>query len=132
MPTLLHKCMTKATTAAGDQAKYGPNWLLARRALLKVFDDHIECRDWRIDYANIRAATLRPFPSILGTGYILAIETPGAMYHFGLNPGKFWKKELPFAVTRLEKARLRYSLFSLVMRLILIGCIGYLVWKWFQ
>ena len=50
--------MTKATTAEGDQRKYGPNWVVSRRGSLKIFDDRLECGDWRIDYTEIKALSL--------------------------------------------------------------------------
>ena len=125
--------MTKATTASGDQVKYGPNWALSRRAFLKIFDDHIECGNWRIDYKEIRSAVLHTFPSIfMGHGYVLAIETTDKTYHFGLNRGRFWTKDLPFEVTRAEKTRLKYSAFSIAVRAILVGYVAYAAWKWIQ
>ena len=132
MSELLHKCMTKATTAEGDQRKYGPNWVTSRRGLLKVFDDHLECGDWRIDYAEIKDAVLCSFRSFFLRipGYILTVETDDRTYHFGLNGwGRFWKGNLPLDAKR-ETGKLRFTWFSIVVRVILVGYIGYLVWQW--
>jgi hypothetical protein len=87
MSELLHKCMTKATTAEGDQRKYGPNWVISRRGSLKIFDDRLECGDWRIDYTEIKDAVLCSFRSFFLRipGYILTVETNDRTYHFGLN-----------------------------------------------
>ena len=133
MSELLHKCMTKATTAGGDQRKYGPSWVISRRGSLEVFDDHLECGDWHIAYSEINNAVLCSFRSFFLRipGYILTVETENGTYHFGLNGrGRFWKGELPFAARR-ERGRLGFSWFSIVIRLILVGYIAYLVYRWF-
>ncbi len=133
MTELLHKCMTKATTAEGDQRKYGPNWVVSRRGSLKIFDDRLECGDWRIDYTEIKDAVLCSVRSFFLRipGYILTVETNDRTYHFGLNGwGPFWKGNLPFE-TRREKGKLGFTWFSIIVRLILFGYIGYLLWQWF-
>jgi hypothetical protein len=132
MSKLLHKCMAKATTAEGDQRKYRPNWITSRRGSLKVFDDHLECGDWRIGYSEIKNAVLYSFRSFFLRipGYILTVDTEDRTYHFGLNGwGRFWKSELPFAAKR-EKGELGFTWFSIVVRLILVGYIGYIAWRW--
>lgn len=131
MPELLYNCMTKGTVAEGDQRKNGPNWVTARRASLKIFDDHLECGNWHVNFPEIERAVLYSFrSSLLLPGYILSVETNDRAYSFGLNGwGKFWKGELPFAVER-EKGRLKLSWFSIAVRAMLIGCIGYLLWLW--
>lgn len=130
MDTPLHKCMTKATTAEGDQMKYGPNWMLSRRATLKVFEDRLECGDWTVPLSDVSEAVLYSIRSTFFIpGYILKIQTPGRTYHFGLNGGSFWKGELPFRVKR-KKGKLGYSVFSIIVRAVLFGYLGYLLWGW--
>jgi hypothetical protein len=98
--------MTKATAAAGDQMKHGPNWALSRRAILKVFDDRLECGDWKVPFSEISEAKLYSIRSTLFIpGYVLQIQTHEQAYHFGLNWGSFWTKELPFPVKR-ERGKL--------------------------
>lgn len=129
----IHTCVTKAVVADGDQLESGPQWLTARRARLKLFDDHLECGDWSIPYEDIHEAVLTSFRShiLQIPGYVLAVRTDSKTYHFGLNGFRFWEGELPFPVRR-TKARLRLSLFSFVMRAVVVGCIAYLVWEWLQ
>lgn len=132
MPKLLHKCMTKATTAEGDQRKHGPNWVVSRRGSLKVFEDHLECGDWQIAYSEIDKAVLYSFRSFFLRlpGYILTVDTKDKTYHFGLNGwGDFWKGRLPLAVER-EKGKLQFSWFSILVRVILVGYLGYSLWQW--
>jgi len=122
--------MTKATAAAGDQMKHGPNWALSRRAILKVFDDRLECGDWKVPFSEISEAMLYSIRSTLFIpGYVLQIQTHEQAYHFGLNWGSFWTKELPFPVKR-ERGKLGYSPFSIAARIILFCYLGYLLWTW--
>lgn len=128
----LHHCMTKATTAVGDQRRHGPNWLTSRRGMLTVFADHLECGNWRIDYSDITDAVLFSFRSTLLRipGCILTIATPDRTYHFGLNGwGRFWEGELPFRVRR-EQGKIGYTWFSIAVRLTLVVCLGYELLKW--
>ena len=128
----LHKCMTKATTAEGDQRKYGPNWITSRRGSLKVFDDRLECGDWRVEYSEITSAVLYSFRSFFLRipGYILTVETDAKTYHFGLNGwGDFWKGDLPFDASR-EEGKLRFTWFSIIVRVILFSYIAYMLWQW--
>ena len=126
----LHKCMTKATTAEGDQVRYSPNWIVARRAILKIFDDRIECGDWTIPLSKISDAVLVTFRgNFFLEAHLLRIDTAEKTYHFGLNAGEFWKGELPFEVKR-ERRKLAYSWFRIIFRIILLCTLGYLLWEW--
>ncbi|MCL2117805.1 MAG: hypothetical protein FWH27_05175 [Planctomycetaceae bacterium] len=134
MSELIHQCMTKGVIAEGDQLQHGPNWLLARRGKLKLYQDRLECGNWRIEYRDVKKATLyavRQYVIVIPIpGYVLKVETEDQTYYFGLNASKYWKKELPFPVER-QKGRLRFSLFSVVVRLIFLGYIVYLLWWMF-
>ena len=123
----IYSCMTKATTAEGDNLRLSFNWVVARRGILKVMPDALVCGDWTIPYSQIDEAILfsiwTSFP-----GYLLRVRSGGTVYHFGLNWNPFWKKELPFPVSR-EKGKLKYSSFSIAVRAILFGYIAYIIWK---
>jgi hypothetical protein len=127
----IHSCMTKAVIADGDQLESGPQWLTSRRGRLKLFDDHLECGNWSIRYEDIREALLTSFRShiLQIPGYVLAIRTDTQTYHFGLNGWRYWDGELPFPVKRTQ-ARLRMSLFSFLVRAMVLGYIVYVVWRW--
>jgi hypothetical protein len=127
----IHSCMTKAVIADGDQLESGPQWLTSRRGRLKLFDDHLECGNWSIRYEDIREALLTSFRShiLQIPGYVLAIRTDTQTYHFGLNGWRYWDGELPFPVKRTQ-ARLRMSLFSFLVRAMVLGYIVYVAWRW--
>ena len=128
----IHTCMTKAVIADGDQLRIGPKWITARRAKLKLYDDRLQCGDWTIDYDDIREAVLASFRShiLRIPGYMLSVRTDKNTYHFGLNGWGYWKGELPFPATRTE-SKLRMSPISFLVRALLIGYVGILVWRWF-
>lgn len=110
--------------------KHGPNWLLSRRAMLRIYDDHLECANWRIAYGEINNAILYSVRSLfIIPGFVLRIETPEACYHFGLNPNRYWSGDLPFEVTR-TRGKLGYTKLSILVRAILAGYLLWLLWRW--
>ncbi len=127
----LHTCLTKAVIADGDQLHTGPKWITARRARLKLYNEHLECGNWTVLYGDIRDAILSSFrsPILRIPGYVLAIRTDTETYHFGLNGGRYWNGELPFPVTR-QQARLKMSPISVLARVVVIGYAIYVIWRW--
>jgi len=126
----LYTCLTKVTRAEGNQLKYGPNWILARRARLKLFEGHLICGDWNIPYSAINKAVLYSIRSTFFIpGYVLKLETSEKTYHFGLNCGTFWKGDLPFPVER-KRGKLKYSIFSIIARIIVIAYLIYWLVFW--
>lgn len=125
----IYSCMTKAIIADGDQLQAGPKWILSRRAMLRLFDDHLVCGDWNVRYDEIREVVLASFrsPILRIPGYVLSARTDTHTYHFGLNGTRYWKGDLPFPVTR-KKTRLRLSWISIIARAILIGYLIYAIW----
>ena len=123
----LYWCMTKATTAEGEELRRSLNWVISRRGILKVMPDALVCGNWRIPYSQIDEAVLFSIWSLL-PGFLLRVKSKGKTYQFGLNWNPFWKRELPFPVAR-EKGKLKHSAFSIVIRLILVGYIVYWIWK---
>jgi len=121
--------MTKATTAEGDDVRYSVNWVVARRGILKVMPDALVCGDWRIPYEEIDEAVLFSVTSFFFLpGFVLRVRSRGTIYQFGLNWNPFWKRELPFPVTR-EKGRLGLSPFSVVIRVAALSYLVYWLWK---
>ena len=125
MSRLLYQCVTKATTDEGEQIRHSWNWVVARRAILRVTSDAFECADWKIPYCEIDDAVLFSTRQLLIPGYVLRVRSAGKIYQFGLNPGRYWKGELPFPVRR-EKAKLGYSRSSLITRVFLL--FGFVLW----
>ena len=129
--TLLHKCLTKATTSEGDAVRYSHNWAFARRAMLQIWSDRLVCGDWTIPYASITEAVLVTVRQAFRPCHILRIRTAERGYQFGLSATDFWAGELPFQVSR-EKGRLGYSAFSIAIRAVIVGFLIYHTWKLFH
>ena len=129
--TLLHKCLTKATTAEGDAARYSHNWAFSRRAMLQVWSDRLVCGDWTIPYATISEAVLLTVRQMFRPCHILRVRTVERTYQFGLRATDYWAGELPFQVSR-EKGRLGYSAFSIAVRLVIVGYLLYHLWERFH
>ena len=128
MNKLIKTFMVKATKAEGEEIRRSLNWIKARRGILKVFDDHLECGDWSINYSDFQEAVVYSVRSLFIPGYVLRVKAHGEIYQFGLNPGSFWKGELPFEAKR-EREAIRYSPFSIAIRVIAIGYLAYWLWN---
>ena len=127
---LLHRCMTKATTAEGDDIRRSLNWVTARRGILKIFDDHLELGPWNLFYSDFDEAILFSIRQTFIPGYVLRIKTQGTIYQFGLNYSRFWKRDLPFPVER-QAMKLKLSRFSIAIRTVGLISLGYLLWQHF-
>lgn len=93
--------------------------------MLNVFRDRLECGNWTIPYSAIEQAVLFETKQWFIPCYILKIQTADSAFQFGLNPGKFWGGDLPFEVER-QKGRLKYSAYSIAIRVVLVvGIIWY-------
>lgn len=126
----LYTCMTKATTAEGENLRCSLNWIVARRAMLKVMPDALVCGDWHIPYNKIDEAVLFSIWSIF-PGFLLRVRVAGTIYQFGFNWNSYWKKKLPFTVTR-EKGELKLSAFSISIRVFVLAYVAYMLWENFK
>lgn len=124
-----YKCWCKATNREGKEPRYSPNWVAAKRAWFKIYEDHIECGSWNIKIADIESAHLYRARQMFIPVTILKLTTSSGTYQFGFNP---WAKPLNYVDIEYseENVRLGYSLYSIIVRVILCGYLGYLVWKW--
>ena len=107
--------MSKGVKGAAETFEYGLDWLTARRARIRVFEDRVECGDWVVPYEKVSDAVLFETRSGIFRCFILRLRTSEHTYQFGLNHHAFWRAELPFEVIR-EKGKLKVSLFSLLIR----------------
>ena len=129
MTDVLHSCMTKATTAEGDDVRRGISWIFSRRGRLKVTTDALVCGDWTIPYSDISEAVLFSLPGAIFPGYVLRVKSNSQIYQFGLNGGNFWQGELPFKCKR-ESTSLGYSWFSATVRILFVSYVVYRLWQW--
>ena len=127
---LLFRCMTKATTAEGDDIRRSLNWITARRGILKIYDNHLELGSWHLHNSDFDEAILFSVRQTFIPGYVLRIKSQGTIYQFGLNYNRFWKQELPFSVEH-RSMKLKLSWFSLIIRAVSLIFLGYLLWQLF-
>ena len=121
-----YRCWTKATDGERGPPRYSANWAIARRGWFKVFPDRVECGDWSIPASNVVAATLFHTRQWLLPVTVLSVETAGGSYQFGFNPWVRVSAHLPFPHQH-EHVTLRYSTFSVAVRVALIAYIAYIV-----
>ena len=123
-----YKCWCKATKREDGEPRYSHNWLAAKRAWFKIFEDHIECGSWNIKIEDIKSARLYHARQMFIPVKILQFITATGSYQFGFNPWANPLNHLDIEYSE-EKIRLGYSLFSIILRVVLLIYLCYLVWK---
>ena len=128
MDTPIAKYFTKATDRETGPPRRSFNWVGARRAWLKIYNDRLECGDWTIPLSEVKDATLYTAGMfILTRVQVLQVVTKDDVrYQFGLNPWVNITKTFPMPFNT-EKVKLKTSGFSVVARMILLIYLGYLL-----
>ncbi len=120
---------TKATIRETGSPRRSANWVAARRAWFKIFEDRFECGDWVIPLDAVEKAILYTGRQFFMPVSVLELQTAAQTYQFGFNP---WVKLERHLIMDFEKQTVRfgYSAFSVVIRIILAGYLIFLVWRW--
>ncbi len=116
--------MVKATIKEGEKIRSSLNWAFSRREMLYVMSDSLRCGDWEIPYSEIEDSKIYSVPWLFTNAYVLVVKIKGQIYQFGLNPGRFWKGDLPFPVKR-ETLDNRYWNIVNLIRIIIFGLLAY-------
>lgn len=88
-------------------------------------DKRIKCGQWNIPLEEIVSSELIKINTTFGPGQVLKIATKDQNnFQFGMQMNKEWTDQDVLPLT-LEKGKLKNSLFSMAIRLILIGYIIY-------
>lgn len=120
-----YTCQTKATDRESGEPRYSHNWVVSRRARLRIYEDRIECGNWRIVADDVQAATIyRARQWLIIPVDILVVQAGSRVYQFGLNPWNKVRDHLPVDFDE-EPLTLKYSPFSIALRL---GLLGYFVY----
>ncbi|MGI5172677.1 hypothetical protein H0R92_03625 [Treponema sp. OMZ 840] len=128
----LYRCITKATNKeAGEGVRYSQNWVLARRAIFKVYEKEIRCGDWLFDTDKIQNAVLYHIRQMLIPGSVLEFTYEDTVYQFGFNPWAHPEKYFSFPI-ETKKAKMRYSPLSLAVRVFVLILIAYEIIKRFK
>lgn len=129
MADMIYRCWTKATTREQGNPRHSANWIVSRRGWFRIFPDRVECGDWVLPVTDIERAMLYRGRQLWTTVRVLELQTKTLTYQFGFNPWVAVESHLPFPFSG-EKVRLKHSIFSLVVRLVLIACLAFLLWQW--
>lgn len=126
MSNLLYKCLTKATHKKKGDPKHSPHWITARRASFCVYDEHIKCGNWYLKVNEIKNPIL--FKSRQGfiKFDVIQFDYENQTYQFGFNPWAHPSKYINVDF-KIEYKNMKYSTFSLIIRLILIAIIIYYI-----
>ncbi len=113
---------TKARKVKSTQeAQYEVGWATARRGVLMLTTQNLRCGDWVIPLSTIQRATLLH----ISGGSLLKVSTiDDSHYQFGLQYNPAWQKQTLFPL-KIEKGSLKFSMVSLVLRLLILVWITY-------
>lgn len=101
----------------------GLNWAFSRRGFFILSDTKIVMGDWEINVTDIEKAELIKYRS----GMILKITVKnGEHYQFGLQYIKELLEQDILDIV-LINSKVKYSLFSIVIRIILVICLAFIV-----
>lgn len=123
---------SKGIVTTGDkEIKRGLDWVASQRAVVLMTGKNIVCGQWTIPLADITSAQLLKISSLLGAGQVLKIQTrDDKNYQFGMQFNPEWTEQQVLPLT-LEKGRVKYSAFSVIVRLIAVGYLIYWVYDRF-
>ena len=116
-------------TADNQAVERGIDWVTSQRAVIILTTTKIICGKWTIPLDNINNAQLLEISSVFGSGQVLKIQTKdNKNYQFGMQMNKEWTNQNALPLT-LEKAKIANSLFSIMLRIFLIGYIAFLIYQ---
>ena len=119
-------------TTSNQDIQRGLDWVTSQRAVVLLTDKRIICGMWTIPLDTIGTAQLVKINSLFGGGQVLKVQTKDDKnYQFGMQINPEWtsQKILPL---KLEKGQVKNSLFSIVVRLILVGYLIYWIYNHFK
>lgn len=118
-------------TASNQDIVHGINWTTSQRAVIMLTDKKIICGKWTIPLDTISSVELLKFNSLFGGGQVLKVQTTNdENYQFGMQFNPEWtnQQKLPLI---LKKGKVKYSVFSIIVRVIAIGYLIYWFYKRF-
>lgn len=125
-----YRAWCKATRNEQTTPRYSHHWVNAKRTWFKIFEDRIECGSWIIPKEDIQKVIAYRTKQMFIPVMVLQITTQQGRYHFGFNP---WSNPVSHLQLPVEEqtVRLKYSAFSIVLRVLICGFLGYLLWAEF-
>ncbi len=93
-----------------------------------VFDDRVECGDWKIATSSLEEAVLFETRQMFLRVFVLRLVTKSTTYQFGFNPWCRIDENLPFDVER-RHAKLGSTPFRMAVRIALFLLVAYWLWR---
>lgn len=118
-------------TTDNQEIQRGLDWVTSQRAIVMLTEKNIICGRWTIPLDNVETAQLFKINSLFGQGQVLKIQTKDRKnYQFGmqLNPEWTTQQVLPL---RMEVGQVKYSVFSIIVRLLAVGYLIYWIYESF-
>ncbi len=112
-------------TTTNQDIQRGLDWVTSQRAVVMLTDKKIICGKWTIPLDTILTAQLIKIISLFGGGQVLKVQTTDDKnYQFGMQLNPEWTNQQRLPLT-FEKGQVKYSTFSIVVRLIAVGYLIY-------
>lgn len=109
----------------------GLDWVTSQRAVVMLTDKNIVCGKWTIPLDTIATAHLLKINSLFGDGQVLKVQTKdNKNFQFGMQINPEWTNQQVLPLT-LEKGQIKYSAFSIIIRLFIVGYLIYWVYERF-
>jgi hypothetical protein len=115
---------------SASEIRAEPGWITSRRGALILTTEKLVVGSWTIPLATITSATLVRIKMLFAESLVLKVSTDsGRHYQFGLQYNPTWEKQtaLPLAI---EDDKLKYSVFSIVLRIGVVILLGWLLIRW--
>jgi hypothetical protein len=118
-------------TEQNQDIKRGTQWLASKRAVLLLTEKRIICGKWIIPLETVATARLSRIKALFMDGQVLKIQTEdGKNYQFGMQFNTEWANQQALPLS-YENEKVKYSLFSILIRVYLIGYLVYWLWERF-
>jgi hypothetical protein len=118
-------------TTENQNVTKGANWLTSQRAVVMLTKSQIICGKWTIPIEEIQSSELLKISSLFGDGMVLKIQTiDNKNYQFGMQLNPEWTEQNALPLN-LKKTKVKYSPFSILVRLIAIGYLIYWIYNRF-
>lgn len=118
---------TKARKFGKDsEVQHEAGWIAARRGALILTQEKLVCGSWEIPLSTINNALLLRVRSLFAKALVLKVSTTdGYYYQFGLQYDPAWETQTALKLT-IEEGKIKYSVFSIALRVILVI---WLIWS---
>ena len=118
-------------TTTNQDIQRGLDWVTSQRAVVMLTDKNIICGKWTIPLDTVLTAQLLKINSLFGGGQVLKVQTTDDKnYQFGIQLNPEWTNQQRLPLT-LEKGHVKNSVFSIIVRLIVVGYLIYWLYERF-